>query len=129
MGLKKKKNEDPIEFLNQIQELISNSDWYDISKTEAIGVKCNKSRKTCSEFMKEFPEGNIQQLADQLKWSRLQKSRGQKKIALIVANKAIQKVIVGAFAWHVVSQVTIQGYVNYHRKELEQEKKEREKEK
>ena len=51
LGLKPKKNEDPIEFLNQIQELFSNSDWYDISETEAIctifqiGVKCKKSQK------------------------------------------------------------------------------------
>ena len=71
--LKQKKNEDPIEFLNQIQELVTNSDWYGISENEAIslifhkGVKCNKSRKTCSEFMKEFPEGDIQKLTDQLK--------------------------------------------------------------
>ena len=34
LGLKQNKNEDPIEFLNKIQELISNSDWYDISETE-----------------------------------------------------------------------------------------------
>merc|ERR1711888_471201 len=71
--LKQKKNEDPIDFLNQIQELVTNSNWYDISENEAIGlifqkgVKCNKSRKTCSEFMKEFPEGDIQKLTDQLK--------------------------------------------------------------
>ena len=56
LGLKQNKNED------------SNSDWYDISVTEAIcfifqiGVKCYNSRKTCSEFMKEFPEGNIQKI-------------------------------------------------------------------
>ena len=31
------------------------------------GVQCDKSRKVCSEFMKECPEGNIQRLADQLK--------------------------------------------------------------
>ena len=81
LGLKQNKNEDPIEFLNKIQELISNSDWYDISETEAIcmifqiGVKCYKSRKVCSEFMKEFPEGNIKKLTDQLKVVRALKNR------------------------------------------------------
>ena len=54
--LKQKNNEDPIEFLHHIQELVTNSDWYDISENEAIcmifqiGVKCNKSRN--SEFKK-----------------------------------------------------------------------------
>ena len=73
LGLKQDKNEDPIEFLNKIQELIANSDWYGISVTEAvclifqIGVKCYKSRKVCPEYMREFPEGNIQKLTDQLK--------------------------------------------------------------
>ena len=71
--LKQSKNEDPIEFLNQIQELVTNSDWYGISENEAIslffhkGVRCNKSRITCSEFMKKYPEGDIQKLTDQLK--------------------------------------------------------------
>ena len=61
--LKQKKNEDPIEFLHEIQDLVTNSDWYNISENEAIlmifrkGVKCNKSRKTCSEFMKKFQKG------------------------------------------------------------------------
>ena len=72
-GLKQKKDEDPIDFLNQIQELVTNSDWYDISENEAIslifhkGVKCQMSRKTCSEFMKKHPDGDIQKLTDQLK--------------------------------------------------------------
>ena len=50
-----------------------NSDWHNISENEAIllilqrGVTCEESRKVCSEFMKECPEGNIQKLADQLK--------------------------------------------------------------
>ena len=71
-SLKQSKNEDPIEFLNQIQELVTSSDWYGISENEAIclffnkGVRCNKSRKTCSEFMKKYPEGDFQKLTDQL---------------------------------------------------------------
>ena len=50
-----------------------NSDWHNISEKEAIlmifqrGVTCEESRKVCSAFMKECPEGNIQRLADQLK--------------------------------------------------------------
>merc|ERR1712208_51780 len=57
-SLKQSKDEDPIEFLNQIKELVTSSDWYGISENEAIclffkkGVKCNESRNTCLEFMK-----------------------------------------------------------------------------
>merc|ERR1712002_221119 len=70
--LKQSKNEDPIEFLNQIQELVTSSDWYGILENEAIclffkkGVKCNKSRNTCLEFMEKYPEGDFQKLTDQL---------------------------------------------------------------
>merc|ERR1712030_298372 len=35
-SLKQNKNEDPIEFLNQIKELVTSSDWYGISENEAI---------------------------------------------------------------------------------------------
>merc|ERR1712030_300927 len=64
-SLKQSKNEDPIEFRNQIQERATSSDWYGILENEAIclffkkGVRCNKSRKTCSEFMKKYPEGDL----------------------------------------------------------------------
>ena len=56
-----------------------NSDWYNNSENEAIllifqrGVTCEESRKVCSEFMKECPEGNIQKLADQLKGVKISK--------------------------------------------------------
>ena len=71
-SLKQSKDEDPIEFLNQIKELVTSSDWYGISENEAIclffkkGVRCNKSRNTCLEFMKKYPEGDFQKLTDQL---------------------------------------------------------------
>ena len=50
-----------------------------ISEKEAIlmifqkGVNCEKSRKVCSAFMKECPEGNIERLADQLKGVKISK--------------------------------------------------------
>ena len=59
LDLKQDKNENPTEYLNKIQQLMGMSDWYNISATEAtclifqIGVKCAKSRKICSEFMKQ----------------------------------------------------------------------------
>ena len=62
-SLKQSKDEDPIEFLNQIKELVTSSDWYGISENEAIclffkkGVRCNKSRNTCLEFMKNTQKG------------------------------------------------------------------------
>ena len=65
------KNEDTIEFLDKVNNLVMNSDWHNISEKEAIlmifqrGVTCEASRKVCSAFMKECPEGNIQRLADQ----------------------------------------------------------------
>ena len=58
-SLKQNKNEDPIEFLNQIRELVTSSDWYGISENEEIcpffkkGVKCNKSKNICLEFMEK----------------------------------------------------------------------------
>merc|ERR1712030_263904 len=51
-SLKQSKDEDPIEFLNQIKELVTSSDWYGISEN-------NKSRNSCSEFMTKFPEGDF----------------------------------------------------------------------
>ena len=59
----------------------------------------------------------------------LQISRGPKKIALIVANKGTQILIVGAIAQHAVRQGTVQGHANYHQKKVEEEKKEKEEEK
>ena len=69
----KQKNDDAIEFLDKVHNFVINSDWHNITEKEAVfmifqrGVQCDKSRKVCSEFMKECPEGNIQKLADQLK--------------------------------------------------------------
>ncbi|MED5543185.1 MAG: hypothetical protein VX721_03735, partial [Thermoproteota archaeon] len=71
-SIKQNKNEDPIEFLNQIKELVENSDWYGISENEAIclfferGVRCSKSKNICLKFMEKHPEGNFQKLTDQL---------------------------------------------------------------
>ena len=75
----KQKNEDAIEFLDKVNNLVKNSDWHNITEKEAVfmifqkGVQCEKSRKVCSEFMKECPEGNIQKLADQLKGVKVSK--------------------------------------------------------
>merc|ERR1712030_76250 len=75
----KQKNEDAIEFLDKVHNLVINSDWHNITEKEAVlmifqrGVHCEKSRKVCSEFMKECPEGNIQKLADQLKGVNISK--------------------------------------------------------
>ena len=75
----KQENEDTLEFLDKVNNLVMNSDWYNISENEAIllifqrGVTCEESRKVCSEFMKECPEGNIQKLADQLKGVKISK--------------------------------------------------------
>ena len=69
----KQENEDTLEFLDKVNNLVMNSDWYNISENEATllifqrGVTCEESRKVCSEFMKGCPEGNLQKLADQLK--------------------------------------------------------------
>ena len=47
----KQKNEDAIEFLYKVQDLVTNSDWHDITEKEAVfmifqqGVQCDKSRK------------------------------------------------------------------------------------
>ena len=71
-NLKQSKNEGPIEFLNQIKELVTNSDWYGISENELIclffnrGVRCYRSKNTCLKFMKNYPEGDFQKLTDQL---------------------------------------------------------------
>ena len=71
-SLKQNKNENPIEFLSQIKELVTNSDWYGISENEAIclffskGVKCSKSKNTCLEFMEKYPEGDFSRLNDHL---------------------------------------------------------------
>ena len=75
----KQKNEDALEFLYKVQDLVNNSDWHNITEKEAVfmifqkGVQCDKSRKVCSEFIKECPEGNIQRLADQLKGVKVSK--------------------------------------------------------
>merc|ERR1712215_370116 len=64
------------------------SDWYNISATEAtclifqIGVKCSKSRKICSDFMKQFPEGDIHKLKDQLKVVDALKTKGSQENCL-----------------------------------------------
>merc|ERR1712215_420630 len=71
--LKQEKNENPMEYLDKTQQLMGTSDWYNISATEAIclifqiGVKCANSRQICSKLMKQFPEGDIHKLCDQLK--------------------------------------------------------------
>ena len=88
LDLKQDKNENPTEYLNKIQQLMGISDWYNISATEAtclifqIGVKCAKSRKICSEFMKQFPEGDIHKLKDQLKVVDALKTKGAKENCL-----------------------------------------------
>ena len=47
----KQKNEDAIEFLYKLQDLVTNSDWHDITEKEAVfmifqkGVKCTRSKK------------------------------------------------------------------------------------
>ena len=88
LDLKQDKNENSTEYLNKIQQLMGISDWYNISATEAtclifqIGVKCDKSRKICSEFMKQFPEGDIHKLKDQLKVVDALKSKGSKENCL-----------------------------------------------
>ena len=75
----KEKNKDAIEFLDKVNNLVMNSDWHSISEKEVIlmifqrGANCEKSRKVCSVFMKECPEGNIQKLADQLKGVKISK--------------------------------------------------------
>ena len=75
----KQKNEDTLEFLDKVNDLVKNADWYNISENEATllifqkGVNCEKSRKVCSEFMKICPEGNIEKLADQLTGIKISK--------------------------------------------------------
>ena len=41
-SIKQNKNEDPIEFLNQIRDLVKSSDWYGISENEAICLVLKK---------------------------------------------------------------------------------------
>ena len=78
------KNEDTLEFLYKVQDLVTNSDWHNITEKEAVfmifqkGVQCEKSRKVCSEFRKECPEGDIQRLADQLKGVKASKKQKSK---------------------------------------------------
>ena len=88
LNLKQDKNENPTEYLNKIQQLMEISDWYNISTTEAtylifqIGVKCGKSRKICSDFMRQFPEGDIHKLKDQLKVVSALKIKGSQENCL-----------------------------------------------
>ena len=59
--LKQHKNENPMEYLDKINQLMNMSDWHNISGTEAIclifqtGVKCDKSRRICSNFHEKIP--------------------------------------------------------------------------
>ena len=98
LDLKQDKNENPTEYLNKIQQLMGISDWYNISATEAtclifqIGVKCAKSRKICSDFMKQFPEGDIHKLKDQLKVVDALKSKGSKENCLTCGKQGHLKI-------------------------------------
>ena len=75
----KQKNEDTLEFLDKVNDLVRNADWYNISENEATllifqqGINCAKSKKVCSEFMKTNPEGNVEKLADQLRRLKISK--------------------------------------------------------
>ena len=96
--LKQDKNENPMEYLDKIQQLMGMSDWYNISATEAIclifqiGVKCVKSRQICSEFMKQFPEGDIHKLRDQLKVVDALKNKGAKDNCLSCGKQGHTKI-------------------------------------
>ena len=68
----KQTNEDPVVFLSKVNDMVKNADWDNITQTDATllifqqGVNCAQSKKICSEFIKTNPEGDIEQLADQL---------------------------------------------------------------
>ena len=129
LDLKQDKNENPTEYLNKIQQLMGISDWYNISATEAtclifqIGVKCAKSRKICSDFMKQFPEGDIHKLKDQLKAVDALKSKGSKENCLTCGQQGHLKINCWGKCPACGSWVIGWGIVHYLLRKLGQGKK------
>ena len=65
--------DDPLDYIRDLTNLIRSADWTTFSPEKAIcqfflkGVKCEESKKVCVKFLQENPEGDSNQLIDQLK--------------------------------------------------------------
>ena len=75
--------------LLNINNLVMNSDWYNISENEATllifqrGVTCEESRKVCSKFMK------VEKLVDQLTGIKISKKPTSNKPNCISCGRAV----------------------------------------